>query len=392
MNQREVPKIMQIGIPKQSADNETRVAVIPSVVKKLVKLGNKVVVESGAGLKAHYLDQAYSDAGAEIVNHEAARETVWCGSDLVLTIEPPSINDAQSMKEGSVLVGMLAPLANHELVKTLRDNGVTGFSMEFLPRTSRAQSMDVLSSQANLGGYKAVLLGADYCPKMFPMMITAAGTIAPAKVFIIGAGVAGLQAIATAKRLGATVEAFDVRAVTKEQVMSLGARFVELPTAAQDDATTGGYAKEQTEEERQQQTELMSKHVIGADITVTTAAVFGKAPPMLIPKPVVDSMKSGSVIVDLAANKEHGRGNCELTKPGEIVTTDNGVIIIGLENLPSLLSSNASQVYANNMFSFCSEFIKDGNIQLNMEDELIKGTMITHAKQVVNELVAGSVS
>jgi NAD(P) transhydrogenase subunit alpha len=260
--------------------------------------------------------------------------------------------------------------------------------MEFLPRISRSQSMDVLSSQANLSGYKAVILAAERCPKMFPMMITAAGTLKPAKVFIIGVGVAGLQAIATAKRLGAMVEAYDVRPATKEQVQSLGARFVELPVAAADAETAGGYAREQTDEERQKQTELMAKHVIGADVVITTAAVFGKAPPMLIPADVVKQMSHGSMIVDLAADPKHGRGNCELTKPGEIVTTENGAIIIGQLNLPATVPVHASQVYANNINALLKEVVKDGAIVIDLADDVQKGAVITHDGQIVNEMVA----
>ncbi|QDU33462.1 NAD(P) transhydrogenase subunit alpha part 1 [Poriferisphaera corsica] len=378
---------MKVGVPRQR-EHESRISIIPAVVKKLVKLGCDVIVESGAGQYAHHLDADYQAAGATIIPPGDASEKLWADCDIVITINPPTTDQASKLKNNAILVGMLNPVGEKELLQSLCDRSITSFSMEYLPRTSRAQSMDVLSSQANLAGYKAVLLAANACPKMFPMMITAAGTIAPAKVFIIGAGVAGLQAIATAKRLGATVEAFDVRAATKEQIMSLGARFVELPTAAQDDASTGGYAKEQTDEERQKQAELMAKHVTGADIVITTAAIFGKDPPMLIDQNVVSDMKNGSVLVDLAASTEHNRGNCEITKPGESFNTDNGVTIIGYENLAGLLSSNASQVYANNMYAFCELFIKEGNINLNMEDDLIAGTMITHNGNITNQRVA----
>ena len=381
---------MQLGVPKQTRAGETRAALVPAVVKRLVAGGMDLVVESGAGEAAHAADVDYEQAGAQIVaeGDDLALE-VW-ESDVVVTIETPNARQINAMRAGSLLVGMLAPLQNLEWVKKLAEQKVTSLSMEFVPRISRAQSMDVLSSQANIGGYKAVLLAADRCPKMFPMMITAAGTLAPAKVFIIGAGVAGLQAIATATRLGAVVEAFDVRTATKEQVQSLGARFVELKVAAAE--ATGGYAGEQTEEERRQQQELMSRHVTGADAVVTTAAVFGKAPPLLIPADTVEQMSRGSVIVDLAASPEHGRGNCELTKPGEVYTTDHGVTIVGTTNLPALVPVHASQAYAGNMHALLREVIdfpKEGSpaFRFDLQDEIQKGAVITHEGQITNEMV-----
>jgi NAD(P) transhydrogenase subunit alpha len=271
-------------------------------------------------------------------------------------------------------------------MQTCAEKQITAIATEFIPRISRAQAMDTLSSQANLGGYKAVIMGAEHCPKVFPMMITAAGTLSPAKVFIIGAGVAGLQAIATARRLGAVVEAYDVRPATKEQVQSLGARFVELEMETTDAETSGGYAKEQTEEQQRKQTELMTKHIIGADVVVTTAAIFGKAPPMLISKDVVGQMHTGSVIVDLAASPEHGRGNCELTKPGEIFVTDNDVRIVGTLNLPSLLPTHASQAYANNMYNLLQELIVEGEIKIDLEDEIQKGAVVAHQGQIRIEM------
>lgn len=379
---------MKIAVPRQTNDGETRAPLIPAVVKKLIALGAEVVVESGVGVTAGIRDEDFEAAGATIAPpSDGVNAAIWSQSDVVVTLEPPAPEAARSMQQGAALIGLLDPQTNIKLVKALADAQVTAFSMEFLPRISRSQSMDVLSSQANISGYKSVILAAERCPKMFPMMITAAGTIAPAKVFVLGAGVAGLQAIATAKRLGAVVEAFDVRAVTKEQVQSLGARFIELPTTAQDDKTTGGYAKEQSDEERRKQAALMSKHVIGADVSITTAAVFAKAPPMLIPGAVVEQMHAGSIIVDIAASPEHGRGNCELTKPGEVVTTKNGVTIVGLVELPRLLPVHASQVYANNMLAFLSELIQEKKLALNMEDEVQNGTAITHGGEITNELV-----
>lgn len=379
---------MKLAVPKQTDQDETRVALTAQAVKKLVGMGVQVVVESDAGLAAHIDDEAYKKAGASVVHRDGeATKQVWAEADVVAVINPPSESQAAAMKSGSMLVGMLAPLANEALIRKLSENKVTAVSLEFIPRISRAQAMDVLSSQANIGGYKAVLLAADKCPKMFPMMITAAGTIAPAKVFVIGVGVAGLQAIATAKRLGAIVEAYDVRAVTKEQVLSLGARFVELPTAAQDDAATGGYAKEQTDEERQKQAELMAKHVTGADVVITTAAIFGKAPPLLVPADVVKDMREGAILVDMAADKAVGRGNCELTRPGEVTVTDNDVTIIGTLNLPGLVPGDASSVYANNVLNFLKEVMEDGQIKIDLTDEIQKGAVITHDGLLVNEMV-----
>ena len=287
----------------------------------------------------------------------------------------------------SVVVGMLAPLKQVEAAKALAARNITAFSLEFIPRISRAQAMDVLSSQANIGGYEAVIRAAAACPKMFPMMITAAGTIAPSKVFVIGAGVAGLQAIATAKRLGAVVEAYDIRPAVKEQIQSLGARFVELPLTRADAQTEGGYAREQTDEDRQKQVELMTRHVIGADCVITTAAVFGKPPPLLIPDPVVQQMRPGSVLMDLAADPDAGRGNCEATRPGQQYTTPNGVLIDGTLNLPALKPVHASQAYANNMLAFLKELILDGQLKIDLEDQVQGGAAITHGGKVVNEMV-----
>lgn len=377
---------MKIALPRQTESNETRVALTPMAVKKLVAKRVEVTVQSGAGGGAHHDDAAYTAAGAVVVG-DAQADVLWRESDVVVTVQPPSSSQVELMREGAIVVGMLAPLKQRGLVGTLMQRKITSFSMEFIPRISRAQTMDVLSSQASMGGYKAVLLAAAASPRVYPMMITAAGTISPAKVFVIGAGVAGLQAIATARRLGAIVEAFDVRAVVEEQVKSLGARFVKLPLPVGDAQTAGGYAKELSDEDRQKQSELMSKHVIGADAVITTAAVFGKAPPLLIPNDVVAKMKAGSVIVDLAADADAGRGNCEATKPGQAYMTANGVLIDGTLNLPATLSVDASQAYSNNMLAFLDEIAKSGTLTLNLADEIQKGACITHGGEVVNELV-----
>jgi NAD(P) transhydrogenase subunit alpha len=382
---------MRVAVPRQTEGHERRVALTPAAAKKLIAKGVQVAVQSGAGVGAHHSDEAYTQAGAQIV-HDADAASLWPQADVVVTVQPPTAAEAGMLREGAVVVGMLAPLKRGDLVQALASRRVTSFSLDFLPRTTRAQSMDVLSSQANMGGYKAVLLAAAASPRMFPMMITAAGTISPAKVFVIGAGVAGLQAIATARRLGAVVEAFDVRAVVEEQVKSLGARFVKLPLPVGDAQTAGGYAKELSEEDRRKQSELMARHVIGADCVITTAAVFGKAPPLLIPGEVVGQMKAGSVIIDLAADPDAGRGNCELTKPGQVHTTPGGVLIDGTLNLPASLSVDASQAYANNMLAFLDEVVKNGQLTINLNDEIQKGACITHGGTVMNELVKQSIN
>lgn len=376
---------MKISVPKQDQQGETRVPVVPAVVKKLAALGADVLVDAGAGVGSHHTDTAYTAAGATVL---AGDQSAWEQGDIVVTIHPPTPEQAAKLKEGSVLIGMLSPLRHPKVVDALVARGVTSFAMEFVPRISRAQPMDALSSQANVGGYMAAVLAAGACPKMFPMMITAAGTLAPSKVFVIGAGVAGLQAIATAKRLGAVVEAYDVRPVVKEQVQSVGGRFVELPTTKQDAQTAGGYARQQTDDDRRRQVELMAKHVIGADAVITTAAIFGKAPPMLIPGDLVVQMKPGSVIVDLAADAQAGRGNCEVTKPRQRYTTENGVVIEGSDNLPAMAPVHSSQLYANNIIAFLKEILPgEGKLELNLEDEIQKTSLITHQGRIVHTLV-----
>ena len=377
-------------MPKQSETGEKRVALTPPVCGKLVASEIEVRVESGAGLTAHQTDDAYREAGASIV--DTADDDFWGTADIVATIHCPAAAQVRSMRRGAALVGMLAPLNHLDEVSAMAESGVTGCALEFLPRISRAQPMDVLSSQANIGGYKAAVLAADHGSKIYPMMMTAAGTIAPSRVFVIGAGVAGLQAIATAKRLGAVVEAFDVRPVVKEQVQSLGARFVELDLSGEQSETAGGYAKQQTDEQRQRQSELMARHVAGADAVITTAAIFGKAPPLLIPEDVVERMQPGAVIVDLAADEEAGRGNCALARPGEVYRTDGGVTIIGYTNLPALVPVHSSQAYSSNMHSFIEEIIGDDGLRFDLEDELIQGAAIVHDGSVRNELVAGALS
>jgi len=379
---------MKISVPKQTQPGETRAPLVPAVVKKLTQRGVEVAVESAAGKGSRHGDGAYHQAGATILTGNAS---AWSQGQIVVTINPPTPQQAEQISQGSVLIGMLDPSNHPEVLRGLAKRGVTAFSLEFVPRISRAQPMDALSSQANVAGYMAAVLAAGACPKMFPMMITAAGTLAPAKVFVIGAGVAGLQAIATAKRLGAVVEAYDVRPVVKEQVQSVGGRFVELPSTNQETQTAGGYAKQQSEDDRQRQVELMTKHVTGADVVITTAAIFGKKPPLLIPQETVDQMNPGSVIIDLAADTEAGRGNCQATKPGQRYTTDNGVIIEGNANLAALAPVHSSQLYANNVYAFLQEILQeDGQFKLNLDDEIQKGALITHQGHIVHPLVLES--
>lgn len=393
---------MLVFAPLPRDADETRTPLTPAAVKKLVQAGLDVTVEPGLGEKSFISDEQFTDAGATLAGegHRA-----WEDADIVATIGPPAADQVRKMREGTALVGLLSPTLEHDVVRAARDAKVSSLSLEFVPRTSRAQSMDVLSSQANLAGYKAALLGASYCPKLMPMMITAAGTLSPGRVLVVGVGVAGLQAIATAKRLGAVVEAYDVRPATKEQVLSLGARFVELPApgGTSGGESAGGYAQEQTDEERAQQAELMAKHVISSDVVITTAAVFGKAPPRLIPADVVSQMKPGSVIVDLAASPAYGRGNCELTQPGRVVTTDGQVTVVGTTNLPGTLPVHASSVFANNVFALLDTLIEqpeiDGDesaaptqgptLKVNLDDDIHVGALITHAGQIVNDLVKG---
>jgi len=370
---------MKLLVPNQTGQGEARVAMVPAVLKRLQASGVEGLVESGAGKMAAHVDDAYTAAGAKIVGPEA-----WGEADAVVVVKPPAVSDISRMKRGAVLMGMLAPHKNAELIKAAASQGVSAMALEYLPRISRAQAMDTLSSQANLAGYKAVIMAAEKSPKIFPMLMTAAGTLQPAKVFVIGAGVAGLQAIATARRLGAVVTAYDVRPAVKEQVQSVGAKFLELPletTGAQD---AGGYAKELSPEQQAKQRELMAKVIAESDVVITTAAIPGKPAPKLIPADVVARMQPGAVIVDLAA--ESG-GNCELTSPGETVD-HNGVSIIGATNIPSLVSFHASQVYANNLANLLKLMItKEGALKIDTSDEVVAGVLLTHDGQVVHPRV-----
>ncbi|HSZ58748.1 MAG TPA: Re/Si-specific NAD(P)(+) transhydrogenase subunit alpha [Tepidisphaeraceae bacterium] len=370
---------MKIFVPNQTASGETRVAMVPAVAKRLAAGTVEVLIESGAGAKSSHLDEAYQVVGAKIVGGEG-----WGEADIVAVVQPPTDEQVRLMKKGAVLVGMLAPHKNIELIKSLASRGVSAMALELLPRITRAQAMDVLSSQANLAGFKAVILAAEKSPKIFPMLMTAAGTIQPAKVFVIGAGVAGLQAIATARRLGAVVTAYDVRPAVKEQVQSVGAKFLELPLETSGAQDAGGYAKELTPEQQEKQRELMAKAVTESDVVITTAAIPGKPAPRLISADVVHKMLPGSVIVDLAA--ESG-GNCELTEPGKIAQ-HNGVTIIGITNVPATIPFHASQVYANNVANLLKLLItKEGQLKLDTTDEVIAGALVTHEGQIVHPRV-----
>ncbi len=367
---------MIIGVPKEIVLREKRVSVIPEAISKFA--GAQVTVESGAGEGAGFTDTMYSSKGASIV---LDAETLYSRSDIVLKVQPPTKEEVGLLKEGSTLISFLYPLGNLETVSQLVGRKITSFAMDLMPRISRAQSMDALSSQATISGYKAVLLAADSLPKLFPMMMTAAGTISPAHVFVIGAGVAGLQAIAVAHRLGAVVEAYDVRPVVKEQIESLGAKFVQLPVSAQDAQTSGGYAKAQSEDFYRKQQDLLSEHTKSADVVITTALVPGQRAPTLVSEEAVKGMRAASVIVDLAA--EQG-GNCALTEPGKTVIK-YGITIHGLLNLPSLMAPQASQLYSRNITTFLFAMLKEGKLNVDLNDELIRGPLVTQNGLVMHD-------
>jgi NAD(P) transhydrogenase subunit alpha len=365
---------MKIGVPKETMPGETRVGLVPETVGRLSKAGNSVVVERGAGVASAFPDDAYENAGAQIVGDAFDAE-------LVAKVQRPTDAEIGKLRPGTVLIAFLQPLVNTDLARTLAERKVTALSMDAIPRITRAQPMDALSSQATVAGYKAVLIAAAALPRFFPMLTTAAGTIAPAKALIIGAGVAGLQAIATARRLGAVVEAFDTRPVVKEQVQSLGAKFLEIDLG-ESGAGAGGYAKELSEDAHRKEVELLAKAARENDIIITTAAIPGRKAPVLITKEMIPTMKPGSVIVDLAA--ETG-GNVELTEPGRTVVV-SGVTIIGQLNIPASMPFHASQMYSRNVASLLGLMIKkDGVFDLNLGDEVVKGTVITHGGEVVHE-------
>lgn len=386
-----------IGVLKERREGERRVALLPEGVRRILKLQDEgggrsegaggsdgrdsasveVVIERGAGEDAFLADSAYEQAGAQLGDSSLVSE-----ADLLLCVQMPPAESIRSMKQGSALLGILRPAQFPEEVGALREAGVTALSFDALPRITRAQKMDALSSMSTVAGYRAVILGAEACPKLFPMMMTAAGTITAARVLVLGAGVAGLQAIATARRLGAVVEAYDVRAAAKEQVLSLGARFVELPEDAGEDAETeGGYAREQSEERQRRQRELLGDHIAAADVVVTTALIPGRPAPRLIDAANVERMRAGSVIVDLAA--EAG-GNCELTAPGERIER-HGVRILGPLNLPSEMAWHSSQMLSRNGVEFVCELAPKGSLHIDMDNEVIRGSLITHDGGLLHE-------
>jgi NAD(P) transhydrogenase subunit alpha len=365
---------MRFGVLKEGNHNETRVSMVPDTVKALLKKGHTVIVQSGAGLSASISDADFTAAGAKVVPDTTQ---LFAESDCLLRIKPYCATGADSLPPGKALIGFLAPSRNPEVVQGLVKQRITAFSMDAIPRISRAQSMDALSSMSTIAGYKAVLLAASHLPKFIPMLTTAAGTIRPSKVLILGAGVAGLQAIATARRLGAVVEAYDVRPAAKEQVKSLGATFVEAPVA-QEAETKGGYAKEVSADVLAQQRKLLHEHVAAADIVITTAQVPGKPAPRLVTKEMVHAMKAGSVIVDLAA--ETG-GNCELTEPG-MVAVKNNITIIGLKNLPATVPLDASRMLARNFTAFILEITNDKGFTFDWNNEIFRDTCITHNGEI----------
>ena len=364
---------MIVSVPKETAEGERRVALVPELVSRLIKAGLHVSVENAAGANAGFSDAAYQQQGARL--HSA----VLPQADVVLKVQPPTLSEIQSMKEGVLLIGFLAPYNQPEILQALAARKATAFAMELMPRITRAQSMDALSAMSTVSGYKAVLMAAERLRKFFPLLMTAAGTMTPARVFIIGAGVAGLQAIGTARRLGAVVEAFDTRPVVKEQVESLGARFVELPLETKDAQEKTGYAKAQTEEFYQEQQALMKKSVAGADVVITTALIPGKRAPVLITEEMVQAMQPGAIIIDLAA--EQG-GNCAFTKPSQEVI-QHGVTILGPTNLPSTVPYHASQMYARTVTNYLMHLVKDAKISLDLNDELTRAPMVTHQGEVL---------
>jgi H+-translocating NAD(P) transhydrogenase subunit alpha len=364
---------MIVSVPKESAPGETRVALVPEVADRLVKAGLEVTVEAGAGASAHHPDPEYAEAGAQVGDG-------WSG-EVVAKVAPPSADEIGRLGQGSVLIGFLQPLTAGEGVRALADAGVTSFAMEAIPRITRAQSMDALSSQATVSGYRAALIAAQQLPRFFPMLTTAAGTVRPAKVLVLGAGVAGLQAIATARRLGAIVQAFDVRSAVKEQIESLGARFLELDMGLEDAEAAGGYARQLTDEEQAKQRDLLAIEIGKMDAVISTAAVPGRRAPLLVTEQAVRNMSPGSVIVDLAA--ETG-GNCELTEPGETVVKEN-VTIAGPLNLPASMPDHASSLYSRNVQSLLELMVKDGELTLDFDDEVLAGACITRDGEIVHE-------
>jgi len=361
-----------VGILTETAANETRVAIVPEIAAKLKAAGARVLIERGAGVAAHFPDALYADA--EFGDAAA----ILASADVLLKVQPPSLEQVAALKRGAVVVGFMQAYARPDLVRALKDRGITSFAMELVPRISRAQSMDALSSQASVSGYKAVLIAANTLDRFLPMLTTAAGTIRPASILVIGAGVAGLQAIATAKRLGAVVEAYDVRSATKDQVKSLGAKFVETGVSAEG---AGGYARELTAEEKIKQQEVLDARIAASDAVISTASVPGRPAPRIITRAAVERMKAGSVIIDIAA--EQG-GNCELTRAGETVL-HGAVRVVGPLNLPALLPYHASEMYSRNLFNLLKPALPKGELAIDWKDEVFAGAVLTHDGQIKHE-------
>lgn len=380
-------QVMKIGIPKELLAEENRVAAVPETVAKMVKNGMEVFVESGAGTRSFFNDEEYEKVGAKIAKDVAS---IYQMADIILKVQSPTVNledhqlEIAAMKENAILIGILQPLLHVDVIKTLNAKKITSFSLDFLPRIARAQAMDVLSSMSNIAGYKSVIMAADYLGKFFPMLTTAAGTIFPAKVLVIGAGVAGLQAIATARRLGAVVTALDTRPPVEEQVKSLGAEFVSLEVTHEQSQDEGGYAKELPPEFYKEEQDIIQKHLQSADVVITSALIPGKRAPLLITEAMVKGMKPGSVIVDLSAAQ---KGNCALTEPDKIINK-YGITIIGILNMPSTMPIHASQLYAKNIWTFLNYIAPEGKeVPFDFADEIIKSTMITYHGEIANPIV-----
>jgi NAD(P) transhydrogenase subunit alpha len=373
---------MILGVPKETVTGERRVALVPELVPKLTQAGLVVFVQPGAGATAGFFDSAYQEKGAHL------EPEIFPQSDILLKVQPPTLDEIGKIRPGVTIIGFLQPYTNISGIQALARHQITAFSMELMPRISRAQPMDALSAMSTVAGYKAVLMAANHLPRFFPLLMSAAGTLTPARVFVIGAGVAGLQAIGTARRLGAVVEAYDTRPAVKEQVESLGAKFVDLGVEAKDAEDKSGYAKAQSEEFYQQQQRRMAQCVSAADVVITTALIPGQRAPVLITEEMVRQMRPGSVIVDLAS--EQG-GNCALTQPGREVV-HQGVTLIGETNLPSTIPYHASQMYARTVTAFLAQLLKDGSVSLDLSDELVRGPLVTYQGEIVHAMVKAAIS
>ncbi len=373
---------MRIAVPLEQQPGEARVALVPESVKKLVAAGAEVSIEAGAGIRAGFLDADFKAAGANI----ADRASLLAGADILACVNRPEPADFSALKAGAVIIGFLKPLDEPAALGLLVDRKLTAFAVELVPRTTRAQSMDALSSMATVAGYKAVIIAAEHLPRMFPMLMTAAGTVPPAKVLVLGAGVAGLQAIATARRLGAVVEAYDVRAAAGQDVKSLGAKFLEVDLGGIETQDASGYAKELTPEALQRGRDIVAKRAAVSDVVITTAQIPGRKAPLMLDEAAVDGMRPGAVIVDLAASTG---GNCALTRPGETVE-HNGVTILGPLNLPATVAGNASQLYSRNLTSFMALILDKGNLKIDMADDILKGACVAYQGGNVHPKVAAA--